>query len=44
MGLYIPETEQSASRYSSLALYQAVDLLGLYGEILAGQSIVVVET
>jgi Clostripain family len=36
IGLYLPETEQAASRYGSLALYQAVDLLGLYGKILAG--------
>ena len=35
LGLYLPETEQATSRYSSLALYQGVDLVSLYKEILS---------
>lgn len=34
LSLYLPETEQAISRYNSLALYQEVDLLGLYKGIL----------
>ena len=30
LSLYLPETKQAVSRYSSLALYQGVDLLSLY--------------
>lgn len=30
LSLYLPETEQDISRYSSLALYQGVDLVSLY--------------
>ena len=30
LSLYLPETEQAISRYSSLALYQGVDLVSLY--------------
>ncbi|EGJ32115.1 hypothetical protein LYNGBM3L_29840 [Moorena producens 3L] len=30
LSLYLPETEQATSRYSSLALYQEVDLVSLY--------------
>ncbi|NEZ54686.1 hypothetical protein [Adonisia turfae] len=33
LGLYFPKTEQDISRYSSLALYQSVDLVGLYKTI-----------
>ncbi|MGB3761550.1 MAG: hypothetical protein WBA07_35085 [Rivularia sp. (in: cyanobacteria)] len=33
LSLYLPETEQETSRYSLLALYQRVDLLGLYKRI-----------
>jgi Clostripain family len=35
LGLYLPETEQATSRYSSLALYQGVDLVSLYKKILS---------
>jgi hypothetical protein len=30
LSLYLPETEQDISRYSSLALYQGVDIVSLY--------------
>jgi Clostripain family len=33
LSLYFPETEQATSRYSSLALYQGVDLVNLYRKI-----------
>lgn len=33
LGLYVPETQQSISRYSSLSLYQEVDLLTLFRSI-----------
>jgi hypothetical protein len=33
LSLYLPETEQVISRYSSLALYQGVDLVSLYKRI-----------
>lgn len=34
LGLYFPESRQDIARYSSLALYQAVDLLGMYEALL----------
>ncbi|BAY25641.1 hypothetical protein NIES2100_54470 [Calothrix sp. NIES-2100] len=34
LSLYLPENRQAISQYSSLALYQGVDLVGLYKEIL----------
>ena len=37
LGLYFPETQQDVSRYSSLALYQGVDLVGLYARLVEGQ-------
>lgn len=36
LSLYLPETAQAADRYCSLALYQKVDLVSLYREIVAG--------
>ncbi len=33
LSLYLPETERDISRYSSLALYQGVDLVSLYRRI-----------
>lgn len=35
LSLYLPESEQGISRYSSLALYQEVDLVSLYRRIVA---------
>jgi Clostripain family len=35
LSLYLPENEQEISRYSSLALYQRVDLVSLYRGIVA---------
>lgn len=37
LGLFFPETQQDVSRYSSLALYQSVDLVGLYTRLVEGQ-------
>ncbi|HEY9853884.1 MAG TPA: clostripain-related cysteine peptidase [Leptolyngbyaceae cyanobacterium] len=36
LSLYFPETKRDISRYSSLALYQKVDLVSLYKEIITG--------
>ncbi|NEP89311.1 MAG: hypothetical protein F6K18_22110 [Okeania sp. SIO2C2] len=33
LSLYLPETQKDTSRYSSLALYQKVDLVNLYRRI-----------
>lgn len=33
LSLYLPETEQAIARYTSLALYQAIDLIGIYRKI-----------
>lgn len=37
LGLYFPETQQDVTRYSSLALYQEVDLVELYARLVEGQ-------
>ena len=37
LGLYFPETQQDVARYSSLALYQGVNLVGLYTRLVEGQ-------
>ncbi|NEQ51746.1 MAG: clostripain family protease [Leptolyngbya sp. SIO3F4] len=36
LGMYFPKTEQDISRYSTLALYQRIDLVNLYRLMIAG--------
>ena len=36
LSLYLPESDRSIYRYSFLALYREVDLVGLYGRMFAG--------
>ncbi len=39
LSLYLPESDRSISRYSFLALYREVDLVGLYRRMLAGGAV-----